>query len=140
MDAVETVETEVRELIRRSGLDPVRETGQVADLVRAAVVDYDERSTHGGLPPLGNVERAVKLVLDTVAGFGPLQQYFDDPLVEEIWINAPNQVFVARNGVPELTSTVLTGDQVRDLVERMLKSSGRRIDLSSPFVLSLIHI
>ncbi|EKA62281.1 type II secretion system protein E [Janibacter hoylei PVAS-1] len=89
MDAVETVETEVRELIRRSGLDPVRETGQVADLVRAAVVDYDERSTHGGLPPLGNVERAVKLVLDTVAGFGPLQQYFDDPRVEEIWINAP---------------------------------------------------
>lgn len=134
MNAVETVEAEVRELIRRSGLDPVREGADVADLVRAAVTDYDERSTHGGLPLLGNFEAAVKAVLDTVAGFGPLQRYFDDPLVEEIWINAPNQVFIARNGVPELTSTVLTGDQVRDLVERMLKSSGRRIDLSSPFV------
>ncbi len=134
MDAVETVETEVRELIRRTGLDPVRETGEVADLVRAAVSDYDERSTHGGLPVLGNVEAAVKSVLDTVAGFGPLQQYFDDPLVEEIWINSPSQVFIARNGVAELTTTVLTGDEVRDLVEKMLKSSGRRIDLSSPFV------
>jgi pilus assembly protein CpaF len=29
---------------------------------------------------------------------------------------------------------LLTGDEVRDLVERMLKSSGRRVDLSSPFV------
>ena len=134
MDAVKTVETEVRELIRRSGLDPVRETAEVADLVRAAVSDYDERSTHGGLPMLGNVEAAVKSVLDTVAGFGPLQRFFDDPQVEEIWINSPSQVFVARNGVAELTSTVLTADEVRDLVEKMLKSSGRRIDLSSPFV------
>jgi pilus assembly protein CpaF len=41
---------------------------------------------------------------------------------------------VARGGVAELTSTVLTRDEVRDLVERMLKSSGRRVDLSSPFV------
>lgn len=134
MDAVETVETEVRELIRRTGLDPVRETAEVADLVRAAVRDYDERSTLGGMPVLGNLETAVKSVLDTVAGFGPLQQYFDDPLVEEIWINAPSQVFIARNGVAELTTTVLTDDEVRDLVEKMLKSSGRRIDLSSPFV------
>jgi len=36
--------------------------------------------------------------------------------------------------VAELTSTVLTRDEVRDLVERMLRSSGRRVDLSSPFV------
>ena len=71
---------------------------------------------------------------DTVAGFGPLQQYFDDPTVEEIWVNEPGRVFVARHGVAELTTTMLAHDQVRDLVERMLKSSGRRVDLSSPFV------
>jgi pilus assembly protein CpaF len=29
---------------------------------------------------------------------------------------------------------VLTADEVRDLVERMLKSTGRRIDFSTPFV------
>jgi len=43
-------------------------------------------------------------------------------------------VFVARNGVSELTTTVLAPGEVRDLVERMLKPSGRRLDLSSPFV------
>ncbi|GAB3112358.1 ATPase, T2SS/T4P/T4SS family [Janibacter alkaliphilus] len=132
--AVETVEVEVRELIRRSGLDPARDTHEVAELVRAAVSDYDERSLHGSMPLLGDVDAAVKSVLDVVAGFGPLQPYFDDPSVEEIWINAPSQVFVARHGVAELTSTVLTADGVRDLVERMLKTSGRRVDLSSPFV------
>ena len=34
----------------------------------------------------------------------------------------------------ELTTTILTADEVRDLVEKMLKSSGRRVDLSTPFV------
>ncbi|MET4588845.1 pilus assembly protein CpaF [Arthrobacter sp. 754] len=41
---------------------------------------------------------------------------------------------MARNGESELTSLSLTDQQVRDLVERMLKSSGRRLDMSSPFV------
>ena len=130
VDAVRTVEAEVRELIRRSGLDPAREPQAVQRLVRDAVADYDQRSMHGGMPVLGDVARAEKSVWDTVAGFGPLQQYFDDPTVEEIWINEPTRVFVARGGVAELTTTLLTGDEVRDLVERMLKSSGRRVDLS----------
>ena len=134
MDAVGTVETEVRELIRRSGLDPARDTRELDRLVRDAVADYDERSLHGGLPTLANVEEAVKSVIDAVAGFGPLQRYFDDPQIEEIWINEPSKVFVARGGVAELTTTILTADEVRDLVERMLKTSGRRVDLSSPFV------
>lgn len=134
MDAHALVEAEVRELIRRTGLDPVGDRASVADLVREAVSDYDERSMAGAMPLLGNFEEAVKRVMDAVAGFGPLQQYLDDPAVEEIWINAPSQVFVARNGVAELTSTILTSDAVRDLVEKMLKSSGRRVDLSSPFV------
>ncbi|MDT0214580.1 ATPase, T2SS/T4P/T4SS family [Rothia sp. ARF10] len=134
MDAVRTVEAEVRELIRRSGLDPARDPKAVQRLVREAVADYDQRSMHGGMPVLADVDKAEKSVWDTVAGFGPLQQYFDDPTVEEIWINEPTRVFIARGGVPELTTTLLTADEVRDLVERMLKSSGRRVDLSSPFV------
>jgi pilus assembly protein CpaF len=63
-----------------------------------------------------------------------LQRHLDDPTVEEIWINEPGRVFVARHGRSELTNTILTPDQVQDLVERMLKSSGRRVDLSTPFV------
>lgn len=134
MDAVVTVESEVRELIRRSGLDPARDVGELDRLVRDAVADYDERSLHGSLPTLASIDDAVKAVKDAVAGFGPLQPYFDDPDVEEIWINEPTKVFVARGGVAELTTTMLTADGVRDLVERMLKTSGRRVDLSSPFV------
>ncbi|MDT4964359.1 MAG: pilus assembly protein CpaF, partial [Pseudonocardiales bacterium] len=54
--------------------------------------------------------------------------------VEEIWINEPGRVFIARRGRSELTTLILTGEQVAELVERMLRTSGRRIDLSTPFV------
>jgi pilus assembly protein CpaF len=41
---------------------------------------------------------------------------------------------VARRGRSELTTTILNEGQVRDLVEKMLKTTGRRVDLSTPFV------
>ncbi len=90
MDAVRIVEDEVRELIRRRGLDPATETFEIHRLVEAAVSDYDERALLGSLPPLGHVERARKHVYDAVAGYGPLQPLLDDPSVEEIWLNSPS--------------------------------------------------
>ncbi|ROP26783.1 CpaF family protein [Pseudokineococcus lusitanus] len=133
MDAVAIVEDEVRELVRRRGLDPDREPSRLRSLVEDVVADYDERSLLGTLPPLPGAG-VVKAVLDAVGGLGPLQEHLDDPEVEEIWINEPGKVFVARHGRPELTTTILTAERVADLVERMLKPSGRRVDLSSPFV------
>ncbi len=134
MDGIQVVEDEVRELIRRQRLDPMAEAEQLRGLVGDVIRDYEERSLHGGMAPLGDVGHATRAVLDSVVGFGPLQTYLDDPSIEEIWINDPARIFVARSGVAELTSTILTADQVKNLVERMLKPSGRRIDLSSPFV------
>ena len=134
VDAIAHVELEVRELIRRTGLDPVRQGPSVRSLVEDVVADYGERSLSGGLPSMSEPSVVVRRVWDAVAGFGALQPYLDDPTVEEIWINEPGKVFVARHGLAELTTTILDELQVRDLVERMLKASGRRVDLSSPFV------
>src|SRR5687768_2297215 len=123
MDAVRIVEDEVRELIRRRGLDPLRQAGEVRRLVDAAVSDYDERALMGASPPLGPLEPERRVVVDAVAGFGALQPLLDEPDIEEIWINAPTEIYAARNGESELTSLSLTDQQIRDLVERMLKSS-----------------
>ncbi|MFV0461318.1 MAG: CpaF family protein [Actinomycetales bacterium] len=132
--AVGIVEGEVRELVRCRGVDPVAEPIAFRRLVEAAVDDYGDRSLRGALPRLSDPGATVKSVVDAIAGLGPLQQYLDDPTIEEIWINEPGKVFIARHGVSELTTTLLTAQQVRDLVERMLAFSGRRVDVSSPFV------
>ncbi|MGB3763855.1 MAG: ATPase, T2SS/T4P/T4SS family [Ornithinimicrobium sp.] len=129
-----SLEEDVRELIRRRRLDPVRDDVAVRAVIGEAVAEYDERALIGGLPALGDAVEMQRLLLDSVAGYGPLQPYLDDPSVEEIWINEPARVFIARHGRSELTPTFLTEQQVQDLVERMLRTSGRRVDLSSPFV------
>ena len=66
--------------------------------------------------------------------FGPLAPFMNDNQIEEIWINSPERIFIAREGRNELTNLLLTGDEVRNIVERALMWSGRRLDLSHPFV------
>ena len=66
--------------------------------------------------------------------FGPIAELMSDPTVEEIWINSPQRIFVARDGKSQLINLVLTSDSVRQLIDRALIWSGRRLDLSQPFV------
>lgn len=128
------LENEVRELVRRRGIDPIAEPEVVARLVEEVVADYRDRAITAALPPIGDIPAVIRLVRDAVAGFGPLQPLLDDPTIEEVWINEPGRVFIARNGRSELTTIILTAEQVAELVERMLRPTGRRIDLSTPFV------
>jgi len=66
--------------------------------------------------------------------FGAIAPFMSDTSIEEIWINSPERIFIARNGRSELTNLLLTADEVRNIVERALMWSGRRLDLSHPFV------
>lgn len=72
--------------------------------------------------------------VNTATRYGPLQSFLDDPTIEEIWINSPQRIFIARNGRSELTNLVLTSEEIQALMDRILLWSGRRIDLSQPFV------
>jgi pilus assembly protein CpaF len=87
VSAVDTVEAEVRELVRRRGLDPVTDKRAMRLLVDEVVAEYDARTLTSALPPLTDAAGATRVVYDAVAGFGPLQRHLDDPTVEEIWIN-----------------------------------------------------
>jgi len=136
VDVVALVEDEVRERVRRHGVDPVAAPDAVRRFVDDVLADVDRRGLAGTLPSLSATaaDEARRAVLDAVVGLGPLQPYLDDPTVEEIWVNEPGRVLVARNGRSELTATVLRTGELELLVERMLAGSGRRVDLSMPFV------
>jgi pilus assembly protein CpaF len=49
--AIAVVEDEVRELVRRRGIDPVEKPGAVRRLVHGVIADNDERSCNGPKPP-----------------------------------------------------------------------------------------
>lgn len=113
--------TKVRE---RVALDPE----SLEAILESEVTDY-LGTTHGA-----SEAASIREVRHELMGLGALQPYLDDPGVEEIWINAPDRIFIARSGVNEHLDLVLDPDTIRALVERMLRPSGRRVDRSQPFV------
>src|SRR5689334_10714380 len=121
---VESLDQRLREVVRREGVDPQRDASLVRRIAQGIVQDHDTYSLTGAVAPLADPDSVVGELVARVSGFGPLQPFLDDPAVEELWINDPSRVFVARRGRHELTNLVLTAAQVRELVERMLKSSG----------------
>ena len=124
------IEQRVRDVLRATNLDPMRDPQAVRELVQQVVGEVASESVHEPV----DVRGLLQDVQDAITGFGPLQRFFDDPQVEEVWINEPGRVFIAREGRSELTSVILSEGDVRSLVERMLRWSGRRLDVSNPFV------
>ncbi|SDH91933.1 CpaF family protein [Agrococcus jejuensis] len=132
--AVVAITEMVRDRVRRDGVD-LRAGGDLADrYVRDAVRNYSERALGGAHPLLDDEQAATRSVLAAITGFGVLQPYLDDPAIEELWVNQGSRVFVARGGASEELDVRLTPQETRDLVERMLSTTGRRVDLSMPFV------
>ncbi|MEQ6898954.1 ATPase, T2SS/T4P/T4SS family [Microbacterium sp. KR10-403] len=132
--AVQQVAERVRERLRAEHADPAREPARAVEAAWAEVRRHNDYASARGLDPIDDESACVREALASVTGYGPLQAYLDDPTVEEVYINAPDRIFVARGGVSERVPLVLTDVAVRDLVERMLQSTGRRVDLSQPFV------
>lgn len=132
--AVAAVTERVRERLRAEQADPTRDPELAARIAASEVRRHNDYALARGLDPVDDEAGCVRDVLAQLSGFGPLQPYLDDPGIEEIWLNAPDRVFVARAGRAERVPLALTDAAVRDLVERMLHTTGRRVDLSQPFV------
>jgi pilus assembly protein CpaF len=124
----------VRRRLREEGIDPSRDAVAAERVVRAEVRRHSDLAIARGLPAVDDEAAATRAVLASMSGWGPLDPYLRDPRVEELWINAPDRIFIARAGIAERVPLRLTDGQVRDLVERMLHAAGRRVDLSQPFV------
>ena len=122
----------VRQRLRAEGLDPSVEPEAARRVAQAEVRRHNDMALSRGGVMIDDEPGCVRDVLAAVSGFGVLQPLLDDPEIEEIWLNGPDRIYVARGGVSERLSLRLTDAVVRDLVERMLQSTGRRVDISKP--------
>ena len=108
----------------------------LAAIVRQSLVeslDTAEELSSTGLEASSRLE----LLRDStaeIAGFGPLQQFLDDPEVEELWINQPDLIMCARPGGVTQHPCRLSITQIEAIVQRMLIGTARRIDRLNPFV------
>ena len=93
VSALDALDADVRDEVRRHGVDPLTDVAAVRRFAQTAVRAHDQRSLSGIVRPIDDPDHAVDELGARVAGFGPLQPYLDDPTVEEIWINEPDPAF-----------------------------------------------
>lgn len=73
--------------------------------------------------------------VDELIGLGPLEPFIADPLVTDILVNGPDEVWVERAGVLDRAAVAFSGEAaVVAAVERVIAPLGLRIDRASPAV------
>jgi pilus assembly protein CpaF len=79
--------------------------------------------------------RLVSEIADDVLGFGPIEPFLRDPSVTEIMINAPDVIYVEREGrIYPAEGRFVDETHLRRVIDKMVGLVGRRIDESSPYV------
>jgi len=102
---------------------------EIADIVEETL---KEKELH-----LSRTERQtmVSYIIDESIGFGPISKYLLDEEISEIMVNGPEQVFVEKRGLLELSDAQFEDNQhVMRIIEKIVSPLGRRIDESSPMV------
>jgi pilus assembly protein CpaF len=87
--------------------------------------------------PLTREERReiVRQLTDDILGYGPIEPLLRDDSVTEIMVNAPDRVYVERNGKLERTDVQFVDEShVMRIIDKIVSQVGRRVDEASPMV------
>jgi pilus assembly protein CpaF len=137
LDARERDVAELAEALRRGLVERRRVAAAAGKAAGGGLAEEVQALIEEEAALLGQRDReavAARILRDTV-GLGPLEDLLADPLVEEVMVNGPGQVYVERAGRIEPTGVVFAGEEeLRNAIERILAPLGRRVDELSPMV------
>lgn len=107
------------------------------DQVRTYVVEQLEQILEVEVRQLTIEDRheLVESICHDLLGLGPIEPFLADPSVTEIMVNGDDAIYVERAGRIYLSDArFLTIKHLRQVIERIVASVGRRIDEASPMV------
>jgi pilus assembly protein CpaF len=110
-------------------LPPEQLHAKVRDLLQRALDDQET--------PLTGDERRrlVAELADDVLGYGPIEPFLRDRSITEIMVNAPDVIYVEREGrIYPADGRFVDETHLRRVIDKMVGQVGRRIDESSPYV------
>jgi len=124
-----------RKLLDRINLDALAsiDNERIRAEVRQAVVAI----VSGEPAPLTAAEKQQisEEVLHEVFGLGPLEPLLEDPGISDILVNGPEQVYIERKGLLELTNVRFHDDpHLLRIIDKIVSQVGRRVDESNPMV------
>jgi pilus assembly protein CpaF len=119
--------------LQYSGEQLTEKARQIASTVYKS---YNEDATHRSRPPIPySEEEAVRRFLAEILGMGPLQPYMDDPTIEDIAINGPNEVMVYRStGWSRVDVKFPSPIYLQEFINTKISAFGRTASESNPIV------
>lgn len=89
----------------------------------------------GVLLPAEELAALVRELVDVLAGLGPVEPLLRDPLVTDVMLNGPGEVWVERGGRLEpIAVGYPDASALHDAVQRVIGPLGLRLDRARPFV------
>ena len=80
-------------------------------------------------------QQLIRQVLDEIFGLGPLEEIMRDPLITDVLVNGPEQIYVEREGtLSEVDARFRDAAHLTQVIQRIASKVGRRIDEGSPML------
>jgi pilus assembly protein CpaF len=80
-------------------------------------------------------DEIIQAVFHRIVGLGPIEPYLNDPQVTEIMVNAPDEIFVEKDGeLIQVQISFRDQEHILSVIDRIVAPLGRRVDESTPFV------
>jgi pilus assembly protein CpaF len=132
VDAYQAIRKRALERIDGSGLDPQRDTHRLMELLRATVDDYQRSAQLGEVRSLADPDETVRRLLQSVTYYGALGDLLDRDDVEEIFIEGDRVTYLEAGGRLRGLDTPSTETENRQVIERLMAVTDRRLDASHP--------
>jgi pilus assembly protein CpaF len=132
LDVYEELRREALARIDGQGIDPGEHPEAVKKLLRSTVDDYQRRAHLGEVRSLADPGATVERLVESVTGRGPLMRLIESPGVEEVFVEGEQVTYIEAGGVLRGSSFPTTEEENRQVIQRLVSETDRRLDASSP--------
>jgi pilus assembly protein CpaF len=129
--AYEKLRARAAERIEDRKLDVEDHPDGVRQAIAEIVEEYQATSHRGINEPLRDPGDMEQRIWQAVAGFGPLTGLFENPHIEEIFIEGPRISYIDDSGRLQSHVVATTEAELRQVIDRILAGTNRRLDSSN---------
>jgi pilus assembly protein CpaF len=134
VEAYQEIRRQALERIDGAGVDPELDPERLQELVRATVDDY-QRSAHlGDGRSLADPDATVERVIQSVSPFGLLGDLLQRDDIEEVFIEGDRVSYLEAGGGLRGLGIPSSESENRQVVERLIAGTDRRLDVSNPIM------
>lgn len=132
LDVYEEIRRRTLERIDGAGIDPDKDSDELRRLVSGTVDEYQQKSHLGEGRSLFDPAATIHRLLRSVSSYGHLAEVLDRDDIEEIFIEGDHVTYLDTNGHLRALGTPTSEVENRQVLERLIAATDRRLDASSP--------